>query len=312
MIAVTAFPEWQPHIEVWILTAGIAALGIYVARVIQPKAVEAGHPPITGRQKFMFWTGLLVFWVASDWPIHDISEERLYWVHMVQHALITLVLPPLMLMSVPTWLSKLVLGEGALKRFVYFWGRPIRAVIVYNLLIALSHWALIVNNSITYSWLHYGIHTLVVGSAFLVWMSICGPEPELRAPPPLQMVTLFLMSVIPTIPAAFLTAAEGVIYTGYDHAVRLWGFDVVDDQQVAGVVMKVISGFYLWGIIGFIFFRWAFSQRGEKSKYRGKLVRSDGTVVDSSTAEDGANEADGVTDADAAEIPSATPASSVH
>ncbi len=280
MIAASAFPEWQPHVEVWILTAGIAALGIYVARVIQPKAVAAGHPSITTSQKVWFWSGLLLFWLASDWPMHDISEERLYWVHMVQHALITLVIPPMMLMAVPTWLSRLVMGEGTLKRFVYFWARPIRAVIVYNLLIAFSHWALIVNNSITHAWLHYGLHTLVLTSAFLVWMSICGPEPELRAPPPLQMLTVFLMSVIPTIPAAFLTTAEGVIYSGYDHAIRLWGFDVVNDQQVAGIIMKVISGFYLWGIIGFIFFRWALTQRGEKQKYRGKLVRSDGTIVD--------------------------------
>ena len=292
MFAESAFPSWQPHPEVWLLTAAIAVLGIYVARVIQPKAVAAGHPAISRNQKIWFWAGLFVFWVSTDWPVHDISEERLYWIHMVQHALITLVMPPMMLMAVPTWLSRLVIGEGGFKRFIYFWARPMPAVIVYNLLIAFSHWAWIVNNSITYGWIHYGLHTLIVFSAFLVWMSICGPEPELRAPPPMQMVTIFLMSIIPTIPAAFLTVSEGVIYSGYDHGFRLWGYDVVGDQQLAGVIMKVITGFYLWGIIGFIFFRWAFSQPGEKQKYRGKLVRRDGTVVDDPEADDASPDQD--------------------
>ena len=70
------------------------------------------------------------------------------------------------------------------------------------------------------------------------------------------------MSIIPTIPAAFLTTAETPIYSGYDHGPRLWGFDVVYDQQVAGVVMKVVTGFYLWVIIAVIFFRWALRETG--------------------------------------------------
>jgi hypothetical protein len=36
--------------------------------------------------------------------------------------------------------------------------------------------------------------------------------------------------------------------------------------------MKVISGFYLWFIIAGIFFKWSLNERGEKKKYRGKLV----------------------------------------
>lgn len=280
MLAESAFPPFQPHIEVWLLTLGLAGLGLFVARVIQPKAVAAGHPPIATRQKVWFWAGLVLFWLATDWPLHDISEERLYSLHMVQHALLTVVIPPMMLLAVPTWLARLIIGEAGFKRFVYFWARPIPALIVYNFLVALSHWAWVVNNSVTYGWIHYGIHTLIVFSAFLVWMSICGPIPELQTAAPMKMVTIFLMSVIPTIPAAFLTVAEGVLYTAYDQPIRLWGLDVVNDQQLAGIVMKVITGFYLWGIIAVIFFRWAFSERGERQRFRGKLVGPDGVVVD--------------------------------
>lgn len=279
-----AIPEWQPHPEIWVLMAAVVGLGLYVTRVIQPKVVSAGAAPITRRQKVWFGLAVVLLWAATDWPVHDISEERLYFVHMLQHAVLTLVVPPMVLLATPVWLARLIVGNGAFRRFLGFWARPIPAIIVYNFLLVFSHWALVVNKSIELGWFHYGIHVLLVASAFLVWMPVCGPLPELRVTPPMQMLTVFLMSVIPTIPAAFLTVAEGVIYQGYDRLPRLWGFTVVGDQQLAGIVMKVITGFYLWGIIAAIFFRWSLGSRGSKPKYRGKLVTSDGHSQRNDTA----------------------------
>ncbi|MFM7069518.1 MAG: cytochrome c oxidase assembly protein, partial [Actinomycetes bacterium] len=254
------------------LVAALVGLGLYVARVIQPTAVAAGAPPLTTRQRTWFIVGVVVFWLAADYPMHDIAEERLYLVHMFQHVLLTFVLPPVMLLATPEWLARLMLGDGRLKRFVYWWARPAPALLVNAGLVALSHWAWVVNSSISNGWLHYGVHTLLVLSAFLVWIPICGPIPELQVTPPTKMLMLFLTSIIPTIPAAFLTTAEGVLYQGYDRSPRLWGLSVQYDQQLAGIVMKVIAGFYLWGIIAFIFFRWSLGERDHRTKYRGRLV----------------------------------------
>ncbi len=109
-------------------------------------------------------------------------------------------------------------------------------------------------------------------SSLLVWMCVCGPIPELQVGPPMKMLVVFLLSIIPTLPAAFLTTAEEVLYQGYNQPIRLWGLSVQNDQQLAGIIMKVISGFYLWFIIAGIFFKWSLNERGEKKKYRGKLV----------------------------------------
>lgn len=278
ILAQASLPEWQPHPEIWLLMAAVVGLGVYTTRVIAPKVVEAGAAPVTTRQKVWFGLGVVLLWLSTDWPIHDISEERLYWVHMLQHSVLTVVVPPLFLMATPTWLARLIVGNGGFRRFLHFWARPLPAVLVYNVLLVFSHWAWIVNTSIDLGWLHYSVHLVLVASSFLVWLPICGPLPELRVSPPAQIVTVFLMSVIPTIPAAFLTAAEGVIYRGYADLPRMWGFDVIGDQQLAGVMMKVVTGFYLWGIIAVIFFRWALPRRGAP-KYRGKLVSSTGEVV---------------------------------
>ena len=42
---------------------------------------------------------------------------------------------------------------------------------------------------------------------------------------------------VPTVPGAWLTFAEGVVYSAYDIPVRVWGISVTSDQQVAGLLM---------------------------------------------------------------------------
>jgi putative membrane protein len=272
-----AVPEWTFHVEVWLLVAALAGLGVYTARVIQPKVVAAGEPPITRHQKIWFWAAVAVLYISTDWPMHDIAEQRLYSVHMLQHTLLMVVFPPMILLATPTWLARLIVGDGLFKRFVYFWARPAPALIVNIFLTAAMHWAWVVNSSVENAWVHYSVHSVAVFSSLFVWMCICGPLPELRVGPPMKMLVIFLLSVIPAFPAAFLTTAEEVLYQNYNTPIRLWGLSVEYDQQLAGVVMKVISGFYLWGIIAAIFFKWSLGERGEKAKYRGKLVPSQPT-----------------------------------
>ena len=57
-----------------------------------------------------FPLAMLTLWIASDWPLHDISEEYLYSAHMFQHMMLSYFLPPLALMATPTWLATDVAG----------------------------------------------------------------------------------------------------------------------------------------------------------------------------------------------------------
>lgn len=250
--------RWQAHVEVWVLVLGVLAMALYAVRVVGPKVVPHGRPVVTARQQGFFWAGLILLWVASDWPIHDIAEEYLFSVHMVQHLLLSLIVPPLFLLATPTWLARLVVPEGSrVDRVIGQLARPVVAGFLFNLVVAVTHIPSVVNASIESGPLHYAVHVLVVSSAFLMWTPVCGPFPERRMPMPGQMVYLFLMSILPTIPAAWLTFAEGTVYTGYDTPFRLWGVTLASDQQAAGMIMKVVAGFYLWGLIFTLFFRWA-------------------------------------------------------
>lgn len=258
--------RWVPHPEVWVLVLSLIALYVWAGRVIGPKAVPAGQPAYSRRQITCFVLGILLLEAAADWPIHDIGEKYLYLVHMSQHLVLTLVMPPLLLLATPEWLTRLVL-QGRADRWIHKLARPIPAGIMFNALALLSHAQFVVNNASSNGIFHLGMHTAIVTTAFLFWTPICGPYPELRISMPAQMVYLFSASIVPTVPGAWLIFANGAVYKAYDIPQRLWGISVTSDQQVAGLIMKLIGGTYLWILITRIFFVWA--GRHEEASRRG-------------------------------------------
>lgn len=268
-LAATAAPwqQWRFHPEVWLLVGGVIVLGLYVTRVIAPKVVEPGVVAVTRRQKGFFVAGVVMLWVSSDWPMHDVGEQSLFFVHMVQHFLLTMVIPPLFLLAVPTWLVRLVFPEdGAGYRLLHRLRRPTLITIVFNSWVVFTHWQPVVNTSVEVGPLHYLVHTISVALALVMWINVCGPWPEWRLSPPNQCGYLFLQSVIPTIPSAWITMANDTVYKVYDQAIRPWNWSAATDQQYAGLFMKVGAGYYLWTVIIVIFFRWSLSKE-QKSQY---------------------------------------------
>ena len=67
--------------------------------------------------------------------------------------------------------------------------------------------------------------------------------------PGAKILYLFAQSFVPTVPAAWLTFADGAVYKSYDHLPRVFGLSVTDDQQIAGVLMKIGGSIYLWTLV---------------------------------------------------------------
>src|SRR4051794_32447615 len=262
--------KWHAHPEVWLLVASLAVLYVYAAKVIGPKVVPAGTRAVSRRQWLAFIGAMVLLEFASDWPVHDIGEKYLYFVHMSQHLILTLVMAPLFLLATPRWLADLVLGSGRGRRVVRTLSRPVVAGVLFNAGVVFTHWPSVVDGVVQHAWAHFGLHLLVVTLALLMWMPVCGPIEEWRISLPAQMVYLFLMSVVPTVPGAWLTFATNPLYSAYDTPLRAFGISAVDDQQAAGLMMKLVGGTSLWTIITGLFFVWA--ARHEKAQAGDRTV----------------------------------------
>jgi putative membrane protein len=247
--------RFQVHPEVWLLVASLIAAYVYLVRVVGPRVVRPGEPVVTKRQRWCFVATMLLLLVASDWPMHDIAEEYLYSAHMLQHMILTYFMPPLALLATPTWLMRLLIGNGRAYAVLRWLTKPVVAGFAFNIIIMVSHIPGVVNASTGTPVLHYSIHFGLVMLSLLMWMPLVGPLPELQLGPGGKMVYLFAQSVVPTVPAGWLTFAEKAVYKHYDHPVRVFGSSVVNDQQIAGVIMKIGGSVFLWAVIIFFFFK---------------------------------------------------------
>jgi putative membrane protein len=276
MFALVNSDPWrfQFHLEVWVLVIAVVASYVYAIRVIGPRVVPDGKV-ITRKQLWAFILGALLLWMASDWPVHDISEEYLYSMHMFQHMVYSYFMPALMLIATPQWLYDLIFAGTRARKVINFLTKPVVAGLLFNCVIMITHIPQMVNRSVSNGPLHYSLHILVITSALLMWSPICSPDPTRRIGYGGKMIYLFLMSIVPTVPSAWLTFAEGAVYKHYDIAVRVWGLSVTTDQQLAGAIMKLGGSIFLWTVVVVIFFRRFignfFAEANYTAKDQGKL-----------------------------------------
>ena len=249
---------WHAHPDVWGLIALLIA-GYYAAiRIVGPTKVAPGTPLVTARQVACFASGAAILWTHSDWPIHDLSERYLYSVHMVQHTGFTLLAPPLLLLGMPSWMWRWLLVEPRrVHAIVRRTSRPLPAAVLFNVMTVVTHWPFMVDYTLFHHWAHFFVHVVMFAIAVNMWLPVVNRRPELPRPSyPVKMVYLFLMSVIPTIPASFLTFGDTVLYRFYAQVPRPFAISALEDQQLAGALMKVYAGSILWGAIVLLFFRW--------------------------------------------------------
>ena len=253
-------PAWHLHPDVWIVLGSVAVAYVVACR---------RHERLTGeatpeRTRRLFLGGMTLLFVASEWPIHDLAERFLYSAHMVQHLVFTLVAAPLLVAGTPQWLARWVLRPVPIRRAFGLLVRPLPALVFFNGVLLFTHWPEVVGASVGSELTHFSLHVLIVFSGYVMWWPIVSPLPELPPlAPPVQMLYLFLQSLAPTIPASFLTFGQEPLYPIYVTFPRIWGISALDDQLVAGLIMKIVGGAILWGVIATVFFRWANREQRE-------------------------------------------------
>ena len=103
--------RFQAHPEIWLLIVFLIGAYTYAVKVIGPQAA-VGEPVLTRKNLMAFIGAIGLLWFSTDWPMHDISVEYLYSVHMFQHMMLAFFIPPLVLLAIPQWLFRAVIGEG--------------------------------------------------------------------------------------------------------------------------------------------------------------------------------------------------------
>lgn len=219
----------------------------------------------TGWQKLSFFAGLLVMFCSLNGPIHDLSDFYLFSAHMVQHLLLTLLLPPLLIAGTPGWMLRPALRVRPVRAVAEFVTRPAMCFTIFNLAIIVWHLPLFYNAAMANHDIHIVEHLMFMATAVLMWWPLMSPLPELpRLAYPGQMLYSFLMTIPMSIVAVYITMSDHVLYPAYASAPRLWGLSPLMDQMTGGLIMWIPGGIVFYGVMSVVFFKWA--ARGEDSR----------------------------------------------
>lgn len=254
--------DWHIHVDVVLLCATLLAAYFYTINVLRPRISDAGR--VRNTQVVLYCLGVLAIYVATGTPIHDLSEQYLLSMHMVQHLVLTLVAPPLLIAGMPGWLWRAMLSGRWVLPVARVLLHPLVAFGVFNFLLVITHLPFVVDYALREHWFHFVVHAGLVSSAMMMWWLVVGGTPELpRLTYPYQMAYLFVQSILPAVIASFITFSETAVYDFYEAAPRIWHISAVEDQQMAGGIMKMTGTLILWSFIGVAFFRWYAKEEAE-------------------------------------------------
>lgn len=249
-------PTWSIHPSV---VLGVALLGgLYTWSVVRRGRGAALAP----WRPLCFATGLLVVLLALNGPIHDLSDHYLFWVHMGQHLLLTMVVPPLLITGLPGWLAEGLVGGAAVRRVGRVLSHPVFAGALFSVVLLVWHTEGAYDLMMRDHDVHVATHLMFIAAAVLLWWPVLSPAPSLpRLSPGIGMLYLFLVQIPMQILGAIITFADRPIYTWYAAAPRTWGLSVLDDQKLGGLLMWVPGNLWIWGAMSVLFFQWAKQQR---------------------------------------------------
>lgn len=259
-VAQVGWTSWTIH---WSTVIGLAALGglyLWGARRVQARAAAAGEdiPVLPRWQQITFFAGLFVIFASLNGPLHDLSDYYLFSAHMVQHLLLSLAVPPLLLVGTPGWLLRPLLAVRPIGSIARAVTKPIRCFIIFNVVISLWHLPPLYNTAMAYHPVHIVQHLTFMAASVLMWWPFLSPMPELpRLAYPGQMLYCFLMVIPMSIIAIYIAMADHVLYPAYSIAPRIWDLTPMSDQQIGGLIMWVPGGLLFYVVMTFVFFKWA-------------------------------------------------------
>ncbi|MFQ5554411.1 MAG: cytochrome c oxidase assembly protein [Acidimicrobiia bacterium] len=246
---------WHSHLDVFGVVIALVVAYEYGLRTLRARYAPRGEPAITRSRRFAYYAGVGLLFIVSSWPIHDIGDRSLFLFHMVEHLTIALAVPPLLIWGTPWWLLRALLRP--VLPVLEILTKPFVALFVFNAVLGLLHVPAVVELMLTSGLFHFALHAALFVTAVLMWFPVLNPIPDLpRLAPFPKMGYLFLQSLVPTIPASFLTLGDTALYPIYETFPRLWGISPHTDQVLAGLVMKIGGGLALWSAIAAVFFRW--------------------------------------------------------
>lgn len=212
------------------------------------------------RHAVLFMSGVLVLLLSLASPIDVLGDHYLFSMHMVQHLLMILLVPPLLLAGIPEDLASKALAWKPLNRTEAVLSMPLLAWLIGEGMTWIWHAPPLYEAALESDAVHVFQHFTFLVASTIFWWPILAPLKDHRIPALAGVVYLVAAALSSSLLGILLTFAPAGIYPAYLHPKddygllstirRQWGLTPEVDQRAGGMIMWVPGGLaYLIGMM---------------------------------------------------------------
>jgi putative membrane protein len=259
LVQALLYGSWEWRLEVLLLLALLGTLYVIGWRRLRAQSSNKHFASKWKLVSYLSGIGLLAWTLLS--PLDRLGGQ-LFFVHMAQHMLHVQIAAPLILLANPfpfmLWAlpgplrlatGSFFLRDSVLRRLLTWVTNPLVAWLTFIIVFLGWHDPTLYNLALYYNWVHDLQHITFFIAALLYWWPIIQPAPHIRKRMPEWMALGYLLATVPPnmVVGVSIAFASDVMVSYYATVPRLWGFTVLQDQQLAGAIMWIQgSEMYIW------------------------------------------------------------------
>ncbi len=258
------FDLWNPLLILILVV--IASSYVHIAN--NAKVNNNSDQQVSLKQKISFMTGLVLFYIAQGSPLNFLGHHYLFSVHMFQQTIIFLTVPIFIWYAIPAWLLRPFVNISWIRPIFYFATRPLIAIFTFNMLISIYHMPYIMDGLMRIEWLHFWYHSLLMVTAFFMWFPVFGQLPECNGLSDLKKIAyIFGNGILLTPACALIIFANTILYDTYTQNILPFNWlTPLNDQQLGGVIMKIIQEIVYGIALSIVFFGWFRKEREKENE----------------------------------------------
>ncbi len=270
--------------EIWTPLFAFAVIGVNILYFYMIGPWSQKHypqeKPATYMQKIMFMLATFLIYFAHGGPI-NILGHLMFTFHMINMAISYLIVPPLVLISIPSHIWKHFFSKSFWRKFRFLM-HPISTLVAFNLLFSVYHLPAVHDYVMTHFTVHRLYYVVLFIAALMMWWQVAVPVKEWsRLTDVKRMAYVFANGMLLTPACALIIFASSPLFATYSDP-TVWAtamaycipgdtsyllnefsgpqyfnmLDVVEDQQLGGIVMKIVQELMYGIILAFIFKQW--------------------------------------------------------